>query len=259
MSRSRKNVAELPLTVYPEDERLRNIGIQIQETRRLIYDGGRVFTPDTSLKRIIGSLPSSGGVAFLSEGTWFINDGISTSRSNITLAAVVPGRTIIKRTSSTSTADMIELTGTDCRLVGLRFNDSQARASAVVLKGNRGAVVDCIADDCYNFVTISGANWCEVRGNHVISARNRGVDATGTCAHLMLDSNRFESTTAEDIYLGDSVSSTAIIGNILDYSTGNISLRGAAAGIPGIMADPEYSLGLHNLNSMNHANVTQRS
>ena len=261
MSARHPDVGRKQMTVFTSDWRLRDIGKQIEETRQLSYDKGPVFTPDTSIREIVSTLHRGGGVALLSEGTWDFQDGYvmpDTTRSKITLMSVSPGNTVFRRTKTTSNP-MLHMKGAEHRISGIRFHDDNATGPLVKFEGDRCSITNCVAEDCHSFVVVSGASWCEVRGNHVIETIAKGVEATGTCAHLMINDNRFESAVRGDaIYLGDNVTSTTIMGNVLDYSGGTISVLGSAVGIPGVMASSSYSLGLHNLNSVKHTNVTER-
>ena len=252
------------MVAFNYDPRLRTIAAQIENDRKRQAARGHIVTPGESITAAIKRLPTDGGIVWLSEGTHVFYSDLTVARGGVVIRGVSPEKTVIKR-DRTSTSPLITFSGTDNVLENFTIKDTSSGV-AVKFTGQRSTIRNCVVEDCYGFVEIDGANWCEVINNKVVSSRDKGVNVTGTVAGCVINGNRFISTAAATVYLGDSVSSVCIMGHLFDYSSGSISYLAAADGIPG--ADKNQvsdstggtvRVGLQNLNSISVGGILARS
>ena len=262
--KSRLETHRSPLVEFTDDHQLRTIGREIATNRNELADHGHVVTVEESIMGAIKRLPKDGGVLWLAEGIHVFYEDVTLSRDNITLRGISPEKTIIKR-DRTSTSAMITFGGTDNVIENLSINDT-ANGIAIKLTGHRSTVRNCVATNCYDFVEVNGANWCEISNNKIVSARNKGVNVTGTVAGCLISGNRFVSAASNSVYLDNSVTSVAVVGNVFDHTSGTISFLATAEGIPGSAVNQvtdstggTVRVGLENLNAVQSSNITARS
>lgn len=265
MSRRAPDMRREGHSVFTTDWRLRDIGRQIESVNQSAYNRGPIFTPETTIRSIISNLHPAGGIALLGEGTWdFVNYEMPDStRNNITLMSVAPGRTIFRRTKVTARA-MLHMKGTGHQVIGIRFDDDNSTGPAVKFDDNRCALINCVAEMVHQLVEVDTADWCEIVGNRIIESRDKGVLFTGRCKGGIISGNIFEDCGSNAVYLDDSTDHTVIVGNNF-FDGGTISYKAPGAGIPGSSANEAtdnggdtVEIGLNNLNSILAANVTER-
>lgn len=192
-------------------------------------DIGTVIRPGQSIERAIISLGDDGGRILLSEGTYPIEATITVDRPNVSIVAISPHRTLIKRTITTS-SPLIQVTSDYVMISGIRFDDSNATAAAVKLEGDYASVSNCRFDDCYNAVVVTG-EWCRVSDNLVVSADNYAIHATSTARQTQITGNRIVPVAAYAVRVDGVTPGAAIIGNVFDESNANgtASYSGSAA------------------------------
>ena len=182
-------------------------------------DIGTVIRPGQSIERAIAGLGTDGGRILLSEGTYPIEASITVSHPNVSIVAISPHRTLIKRTITTS-SPLIQVTSDYVMISGIRFDDSNATAAAVQLEGDYASVSNCRFDDCYNAVVVRG-EWCRVSDNLVVSADNYAIHATSTARQTQITGNRIVPVAAYAVRVDGVTPGAVIIGNVFDESNAN--------------------------------------
>lgn len=182
-------------------------------------DIGTVIRPGQSIERAIINLGDDGGRILLSEGTYPIEASITVDRPNVSIVAISPHRTLIKRTITTA-LPLINVTSDYVMISGIRFDDSNATAAAVKLDGDYASVSNCRFDDCYNAVVVTG-EWCRVSDNLVVSADNYAIHATSTARQTQITGNRIVPVAAYAVRVDGVTPGAAIIGNVFDESNAN--------------------------------------
>ena len=182
-------------------------------------DIGTVIRPGQSIERAIAGLGTDGGRILLSEGTYPIEASITVDRPNVSIVAISPHRTLIKRTITTA-LPLIKVTSDYVMISGIRFDDSNATAAAVQLEGDYASVSNCRFDDCYNAVVVRG-EWCRVSDNLVVSADNYAIHATSTARQTQITGNRIVPVAAYAVRVDGVTPGAVIIGNVFDESNAN--------------------------------------
>tara|TARA_B100000809_G_scaffold234106_1_gene251321 strand:- start:3071 stop:3793 length:723 start_codon:yes stop_codon:yes gene_type:complete len=118
------------------------LGSTVDVTRML----GPTITPKCSLQRAYLSTAADGGRITLSEGIYELRGTLTITRQNFSIVSTSPGKTIIRRSASTSGA-MIEVTetATGFRLVGVSLQDISATNTdpTILIKAESSVVKDC--------------------------------------------------------------------------------------------------------------------
>jgi hypothetical protein len=205
-----------------------------------------VVTPRDSLDRVIREYSSGGsdpdGVRLtLSPGFYFIkgDSPMVIDRDRISLSAAVPGQSVIVRETSDPQNPMISVTGEECALVGLVFDDANAatgaRGACISITGDNAVVSNCQFLNVYQSVLVDGAEWSVVRGNRIDSVQSTsGIQLTGSGQYAIVHGNMVVgSGLTEAIRADDAFANSSFVGNVTDasvcvsYKTG---LGNAAAG-----------------------------
>ena len=182
-------------------------------------DIGTVLRPGQSIERAIISLGDDGGRILLSEGTYPIEASITVDRPNVSIVAMSPHRTLIKRTIETSDP-LIQVSSDYVMISGIRFDDANATGAAVKVAGNYGSVSGCRFDDVYKAVEVTGS-WCRVSDNLVVSSDSYAVHATSASRQTQITGNRIASVAAYAVRVDGITPGAVIIGNVFDESSGN--------------------------------------
>jgi len=184
-------------------------------------DIGTVIRPGQSIERAITYLGDDGGRILLSEGTYPIEATITVDRPNVSIVAISPHRTLIKRTIATA-LPLINVTADYAMISGIRFDDSNATtpAAAVKLGGDYASVSNCRFDDCFHAVLVTG-EWCRVSDNLVVSADNYAIHATDAARQTQITGNRIVPVAAYAVRVDGATPGAVIIGNVFDESSGN--------------------------------------
>jgi hypothetical protein len=224
MSRLFRRGKRKPQIIWGDDYRLRVIGQQLEAEAGANGGLGPVFSDAYSLREIFGNVGAEGGRVFLTEGIWFLHGSMTINTKNLHIYSTSPGRTILRRASTGSTAEsMLIFKGEGVTVEGIRFIDNMASARAVIeLDGQRSTVRDCVFEDVSNGVKVESADWCAVRDCRFTSVTTNAVEYSGTCEGGMVTGNIVE-TNGGDIYLGDNVSGTVVTGNSIDAGSRKIS------------------------------------
>lgn len=200
-------------------------------------DIGTVIRPGQSIERAIINLGDDGGRILLSEGTYPIEASITVDRPNVSIVAISPHRTLIKRTITTA-LPLISVTADYVMISGIRFDDSNATtpAAAVQLGGDYASVSNCRFDDCFHAVLVTG-DWCRVSDNLIISSDNYAIHATDASRRTQITGNRIASVAAYAVRVDGLTPGAVIIGNVFDESNSNgtASYRGSAVGFGGVV------------------------
>jgi len=211
-----------PQVIWSVDHKLRTTGRQI-EAEAGIYGGlGPVITPLTSIREAVGMLGKRGGRLLFSEGVWVFDGSISIDVPDIHFLSTSPGRTIFKRPSTSSaTSSLITLSADGAIIDGIRFIDKVEQA-VITCSGTRGTVKNCVFEDVYKGVTVS-SNWCAIRDCDFLAVDQTGnkrvVEFTGSASNGLVLGNIFQALGGT-VYLGDSVSKTAVLSNVFDNVSG---------------------------------------
>lgn len=210
-----------PQIIYTDDNRLRTIGHQLEASELTNRTIGPIASPSKSLRDIIGLFDNSGGRIFLTEGEWIFNDVISTARNSVHIISTSPGKTVFKRPSAkASSSPMMSFTGDDIILEGIRFIDEGNTTSTNVLSfsGQRCQVKDCVFEDAYGGVTVSGS-WCSIKDNTFTTLQGYAVELTGSASNCIVSGNLIQDDGGS-VYLGDSVSEVAVVSNVFQNTSG---------------------------------------
>lgn len=232
---------------YPGDQRLRNLGHELANTKRRLSRFGPVVHPGMSLRQALSTLDRSGGVVWFSEGIWFIREPFIVKRDNVVLRAVSPARTKLQRTAASS-SPMLTFEGTRCHVIGFEIEDSPNSTSVCIqMQGNRSSVQDCHFINGYNGVGIRGANNCRVDNNHFEAMGNQAVLVTGTASRNQVNNNFFESSAIADydIYFDDNATDGGAVGNNheIDAAEKTISIKTGS----GVVVDDSASSKFFNI------------
>lgn len=116
---------------------------------------GVLADPSMSIAEIV-ALQGVGGSDYkplrvlLPEGTWsFGAAGVTVSRSDVHFEAIGSGRTVFQRTVAATTAPMLTLAGSGCRLAGVRVEDASTAHPAIKVSQRFCRVLDCFVTDCW--------------------------------------------------------------------------------------------------------------
>lgn len=209
-----------PQVVFSDDHRTRTIGRQVESEAGRDGSLGFMVTPNMSIRKAVGSLGKEGGRLFFTEGVWMFDGSIAIDTPNIHFFSTSPGRTVFKRpATSSTTASMLTFSGDGAIVEGIRFIDKVSGASAAITcSGTRGTVKNCVFEDVVKGITVSG-NWCAIRDCDFLvvdqTTNERVVEFTGSASNGLVLGNMFQELGGT-VYLGDSVSNTAVLYNVFD-------------------------------------------
>jgi len=213
----RRTNTSFPVTVFSGgDHRFRTIGRQIESLASRQCE--ICITPDTPIRDGVAALGKTGGRLYLTEGLWNFNRTLEIDSKFIQIHSLSPGRTVFRRESAQATTDpIISSTGVNNVFEGIRFIDQTGTVATQALKitGDNSIVRNCVFEDFYNGVLISGANRVRVMDCEFHTGVNRAIEYSGTCVGGMITANAIERTGG-NVYLGDDVSQMAVIGNTFD-------------------------------------------
>jgi len=223
------------------DPRLRNITASLDRLTKRVADRGLVATPDMSMKDIIthcGTKAAAGELnVFLSEGTWSFYEGFTLARGQVYFWGV-PGATVFERHIDNS-EPLLTVSGREVGLFGIRFDDAEEDTEATIkVTGSRCEIKDCVFDDCYRAIDVSGGNAQRIDGNRVIACRDTSyaIKVMNASTDGIMSNNTIEQASlTADIFFEDATLRWAVVGN--QTLNGTISHRGAdahsVAGNPG--------------------------
>ena len=78
--------------------------------------------------------------------------------------------------------------------------------------------------DGYDGLVVNGGSNTVITNCRFAAMRNNSLEIEGTSTHNLITGCSFEAAaTGDDIYLGDDVSETGVIANVLNYTSGTIS------------------------------------
>ena len=226
-----RNMGRIPVSrEYTTDPlAMLRVSDTLNQVAMKLGDIGMVVRPGQSIERAIINLGVDGGRILLSEGTYPIEATITVDRPNVSIVAMSPHRTLIKRTITTS-SPLIQVTSDYVMISGIRFDDSNASAAAVQLQGNYGSVSNCRFDDCYSAVSVRGS-WCRVSDNLVVSADSYAIHATNAASQTQITGNRVVSVAAYAVRVDGSTPGAVILGNVFDESHSNGTASYSATGM----------------------------
>ena len=210
-----------PQVIWTGDHKLKNIGRQLESTQLTNRTIGPIASPLKTLNDIIGLLDTSGGRVFLTEGEWIFHQNLSTDRDSVHLVSTSPGKTVFKRRSSAASAtEVMEFTGDDITLDGIRFVDEGNTTATymISLAGQRCTIKNCVFEDVYGGVKITG-NWCSIRDCTFITSTGYAVEFSGTARNGIVIGNIIQDNGGS-VYLGDDVSEVAVLSNVFQNASG---------------------------------------
>lgn len=126
-----------------------NPNISLQQIQGGVNNLGIVISPTTPIQEAISSLPLTGGVIFLTAGTWHVYTGINAHKNSISLIALEPGATKIVRTASAEN-DGVPLFGWPAftfegfNLEGVVIEDSAANTPCLYLTADYTTIRNCV-------------------------------------------------------------------------------------------------------------------
>tara|TARA_R110000824_G_scaffold70789_1_gene181537 strand:+ start:2955 stop:3731 length:777 start_codon:yes stop_codon:yes gene_type:complete len=225
-----RNMGRIPVSrEYTTDPlAMLRVSDTLNQVAMKLGDIGMVVRPGQSIERAIINLGVDGGRILLSEGTYPIEATITVDRPNVSIVAMSPHRTLIKRTITTS-SPLIQATSDYVMISGIRFDDANATGAAVKITGNYGSVSGCRFDDVYKAVEITGS-WCRVSDNLVIASDSYPVHLTSSSANTQVTGNRIVPVTAFAVYVEGSTPKAVITGNVFDMTDGNGTASYSSAG-----------------------------
>jgi len=209
----------------------------------------RVVTPAESLSRVIreasaGGLDPDGIRICLAPGRYFMRGETSMGMAinNVHIYAAVPGQSIIIRSDDSSIRTVFTISGNDCSIRGIAFEDTNpsptgvvARGFSVSATGDRFTLSDCVFTSCRQAISVSGNN-ASIRNNRIVAVDETAlaISISGTASFASVHGNIIEDATLTDsIYAQDGVTKSSFVGNVcaassaISYKTG---LNNADAG-----------------------------
>ena len=193
-----------------------------------VSDYGIIIRPGQSIYKALISFGADGGCVILAEGTHVVEGSITVDRPNVSIVAMSPHRTLVKRTITT--ADPLFLVTADYSMIsGIRFDDANSTGAAVKVTGDYGSVSNCRFDDVYKAVEITGS-WCRVSDNLVVASGSYPIHLTSSSASTQVNGNSIVPVTAYAVYVEGSTPKAVITGNVFDMTNGNGTASYSSAG-----------------------------
>jgi hypothetical protein len=232
---------------------MRHIGRdnQIQALQVHIANLGPVVTPDISIYDAIASLPKGGGRLILSDGTWAMRSGITTTKK-VHIYAACPGATRLVRDQDID-EPMITMANDFSSIHGVTFVDSNDTnlVPAVKITGDYCTVDDCTFENVGTGVEMAGLYWNTVSNCIFQACEEYGVSVTGSPIMHSILSNRFVLCSPASggwLNMASGVDNALICGNVFDYAAGTIVFTAG---------NNQTSAEIESCNSVKLANITR--
>ena len=222
---------------FPGDHRLSTIGRQLESAVIETGHHGPVVANTRTLRDAIGLLGRTGGRIIVGEGIYRFNAQLLIGRPNVHIMSTSPGKTVFKRTATEATA-MIKFTGAECIFEGIRFIDENSTGYCLETTGDRTIVRNCFFEDVNGGIKVDGADFCTVEGNHFVDAGGTNIEFANTCVGALISNNRFETGLEFNILLSTGTTESTMVGNVLDWASGEISSPYRATGMQALATIP---------------------
>ena len=200
---------------------------QVRALQTHIANHGPLVTPDVSIYDAIASLPKGGGRLILSEGTWVVRSGITTTKK-VHIFSACPGATRLVRQQDIPDP-IITLANDFSTIDGITFVDSDdtRKVPAVKVTGDYCTVNNCTFEDVGTGVELAGQYWNTVSNCIFQSCSERGVFVSGTPTMHSILNNKFVSCGTDAwLHMDSGVDKSLICGNVFDYASGTIEYTG---------------------------------
>jgi len=230
----------MPIGGPGADMRFREIGRQVEGVAMRQRAGGQIITPRTSISEAVAALGRKGGRIFLGEGEWHFKDTLDITRPNVEIIGASPGASIITRLS-TMTGAAIKLSGAECRIEGIRFEDASSTAGhkTIEIAANKCTVSRCTFADCNIGVYGTGIEFLSVDQCTFLDVAQAGIYITGSSEWNKALGNTFVSYPSGGyaVFYDDNVTRSNIVGNIADTTpTKAYSYKSAGAMVAAYVA-----------------------
>lgn len=217
----------------------------------------RVVTPAESLSRVIreasaGGLDPDGVRICLAPGRYFMRGEttMDVAINNVHIYAAVPGQSIIVRSDDSVIRGVFTISGSDCSIRGIAFEDTNpsptgvtGRGFTVSATGDRFTLSDCLFTSCKQAIAVSGNN-ASIRNNRIVAVDDNtlAISIFDSASFASVHGNIIEDATlTNSIFAGNNVSKSSFVGNVCAASSA-IS----------------YKNGQDNVNAGNVGTVTER-
>jgi len=182
---------------------------------------GPVIGPSVDLQRAYFSLPEDGGRIMLGEGIYQIYETLTITKKNVAFVSTSPGKTIIRRSDSTS-GELIKVdtTASNFRLVGVTLEDVSATNTSASLKilAPNATIKDTVFKDYHLGIHVYHTYGAKITCNRFELGAERG----SYCVYLedaddcIVSTNDFHEALVgfNAVYANDDSERVSIVGNL---------------------------------------------
>ncbi len=182
-----------------------------------------------SIQDAINSLPSGGGVVYIKEGTYYINEMITIDSNNVSLIGA--GRaTHLFQGDATNLTYMLWITGTHAYISQLHFDQNESNQSAgsamVLMGGDHSTMTNCWLDNYFiEAIEVYYVSDIIIANNHTETGPilSQSLVVLGS-SNVLVDGNIFDGRSLL-IDLSSDSSNINIVGNILTAGTHTVHVH----------------------------------